>query len=312
MKSPRTFFLLLFALLIFCFGLAADLQPQFQALENIRHQSDNFFNLLLGDSSRIFANSSFVEADAYYHSGYYPTIFDNNEAFKTPHMAEDTGAVASHNQGEETSFMGPPRDWIDAVGRHFIPNRHTHLDEGGPTDDLSTSSRVREILPWLKLSAKLDPENIKTYVVTAFWLRTKLNKVPEAEQVLRDGLRHNPNDPQLLFELGRIYFENYQNVDRARNIWEAALRSWARQEPGVSQSERLKMTNENFDSRFIFEQLQTNLAQLEEKAGNPDAAIARWEQATLASPTPEALQKHIDKLKQTLAGQTNAPAAASH
>jgi hypothetical protein len=95
------------------------------------HQSDNFFSLLLGDSSRMFANSFFVKADAYYHSGYYPTIFDNNAAFQTPHMAEDTGAVNSKNQGEETSFIGPPRDWIDAFGRHFFPDRHTHLDEGG-------------------------------------------------------------------------------------------------------------------------------------------------------------------------------------
>src|SRR5208283_4500435 len=104
-------------------------------------------------------------------------------------MAEDTGAVASRNQGEETSFMGPPRDWIDAFGRHFIPDRHTHLDEGGPTDDLSKSSVVREILPWLKLSAELDPENIRTYLVTAFWLRTRLNQVALAEQALRNGLR---------------------------------------------------------------------------------------------------------------------------
>jgi len=296
MNPARTLFLLLIALLILCFGLAADLAPQFQSLENSRRQSDNFFSLLLGDSSRIFANSAFVEADAYYHSGFYPTIFDNNSNFQTPHMAEDTGAVASHNQGEEGDFLGPTRDWIDAFGRHFIPNRHTHLDEGG-ADDLSGSKEVREILPWLKLSAELDPENVKTYVVTAFWLRTKLNQVPEAEQVLREGLRHNSDNAQLLFELGRIYFENYHDPARARNVWEAALRSWARQEPGVPQSERLKLTNENFDNRFMFEQLQTNLAQLEENAGNLDAAIARWEQAKLASPTPDDIQKHIDELK---------------
>jgi tetratricopeptide (TPR) repeat protein len=303
MNAARTFFLLLIALLVLCFGLAANLGPRFQALEISGHQSDNFFSLLFGDASRIFANSSFVEADAYYHSGYYPTIFDNNEAFRTPHMAEDTGAVASHNHGEEESFMGPPRDWVDAFGRQFIPNRHTHLDEGGPSDDLSTSKEVREILPWLKLSAELDPENIKTYVVTAFWLRTKLNQVSEAEQVLREGLRHNPDNAQLLFELGRIYFENYHNPVQARNIWEAALRSWARQEPGVPQSKRLEKTNENFDDRFMFEQLQTNLAQLEEKDGNLDAAIARWELAKLASPAPDDIQKHIDELKQKQTAQ---------
>jgi tetratricopeptide (TPR) repeat protein len=296
-------FLLMVALVVLCVGIGANLQPRFQAFESSRHQSDNFFNLLFGDSSRIFANSAFIEADAYYHSGYYPTIFDNNEAFKTPHMAEDTGDIASHNQGEETSFLGPPRDWLDAFGRHFMPNRHTHLDEGGPSDDLSTSSEVREILPWLKLSQELDPENVKTYIVTTFWLRTRLNQVGEAEQVLRMGLRHNPQNPQLLFELGRIYFENYHDLNHARNIWEAALRSWAREEPGVSQSQRLELNNENFDDRFLFEQIQSYLAKLEEQAGNDNAAISRWEQAKLASPEPGDIQKHIDELKQKMAAQ---------
>jgi tetratricopeptide (TPR) repeat protein len=297
MWTAKTFWLLLAALFILCFGLSADLQPQFQSIENVRRQSGNFFNLLLGDSSRIFANDFFIKADVYYHSGFYPTIFDNNQAFETPHMAEDTGAVASHNEGEETTFMGPPRDWLDAFSRNFIPNRHTHLDEGGPTDDLSKSSQVREILPWLKLSSKLDPENIKTYLVMAYWLRSKLNKVSEAEQVLREGLRHNPGNPQLLFELGRIYDENYNNPDRARTIWEAALRSWAQEEPGVPQSDRLKLSNQNFDNRFIFEQLQTYLAQLEEKAGHTDAAIAHLQQAELASETPGDLQQQIDDLR---------------
>jgi len=311
MNSPRTLFLVLIALLVFCFGLAADLQPQFQALENSRHQSDNFFIQLFGDASRIFANSAFVEADVYYHSGYYPTIYDNNEAFRTPHMAEDTGAVASHNQGEETNFMGPPRDWIDAFGRNFIPNRHTHLDQGGPTDDLSKSYEVEEILPWLKLSLELDPQDIRTYVVTAFWL-TDLNQYYLAEQVLRNGLWENPGNAQLLFELGRIYFENYHKPSQARNIWEAALRSWALEEPGVPQSERLKMTNANFDSRFMFEQLQTHLAELEEQAGNVNEATRRWELAKLASPEPADIQKHIDELKQKLAAPSSATNNPAH
>ncbi len=298
MISGRTYWLLFLALFILSFGLAADLQPRFQAVENARRQSDNFFILLFGNSSRIFANNFFVKADEYYHSGYYPTIFDNNKAFETPHMAEDTGAVASHNQGEETSFMGPPRDWLDAFGRHFIPNRHTHLDEGGPTDDLSKSSQVREILPWLELSSKLDPEDIRTYLVMAYWLRSKLNKVSEAEQVLREGLRSNPGNPQLLFELGRIYYDDYNDPARARSIWEAGVRTWTEEEPGVPVSERLKSDNENFDNRFIYEQLQTYLAQLEEKAGNDDAAIAHMQQEELASPKPEDIQAQIDELRQ--------------
>jgi tetratricopeptide (TPR) repeat protein len=296
MKPARTLFLLLLALLVLCFGLGADLVARMQGLEIRRHQSNNFFILLLGDASRIFANSAFVEADAYYHSGYYPTIFDNKAAFQTPHIAEDTGAVASHNQGEETSFLGPPRDWIDAFGRHFMPNRHTHLDEGGAADDLSGSHEVEEILPWLKLATELNPQDVRTYVVTAFWL-TRLRQTNAAEQVLREGLRHNPRNAQLLFELGRFYFEDRHDLARARNVWEAALQCWAREEPDVPLADRLKLTNANFDSRFTYEQLQTHLAELEENAGNYGAAMDRWRQALQASPEPGDIQKRIDALK---------------
>jgi hypothetical protein len=292
MNSPRTFFLLLLALFIFCFGVAANLQPRFVSLENSRRQSDNFFNLLLGDSSRMFANSFATKADAYYHSGYYPTIFDNNEAFKTLHMAEDTGAVASKNQGDETSFMGAPRDWLDSFGRHFIPNRHTHLDEGGPTDDLSSSDKVREILPWLELSAKLDPENIQTYTVTAYWLRERMHKVAEANQVLLEGLRNNPDSYDILFELGRLYSESYHDDGRARNVWELAARKWRALDQQMQK-----------DNTLIFEQIATHLGQLEKNAGNWQRSLDWFQAAQKESLNPDALQKQIDEIKAKMAAQ---------
>ena len=103
MNSPRTFFLLLLALLVSCFGLAAHLQPQFQGWRGSRATGD-IFNVVLGDSRRLFANQFYVKADAYYHSGYYPSMFDDNAAFQTTHMAADTGAVNSKNHGDEDGF----------------------------------------------------------------------------------------------------------------------------------------------------------------------------------------------------------------
>ena len=80
----------------------------------------------------MFANSFFVKADEYYHSGYYPTIFDNNSRLSKRRTSPRTPARSpAITRAKKTSFMGPPRDWLDAFGRHFIPNRHTHLDEGG-------------------------------------------------------------------------------------------------------------------------------------------------------------------------------------
>jgi len=152
MNSSRSQWLCVIGLLVLCFGLAAWLDPQFESMAGRRNGSADVLSVLLGDGRRIFANHFFVKADAYFHSGYYPTVFDNREAFQTPHMAEDAGALAGQNKGDESGFLGKPRDWIDAFSRQFFPSVHTHLDEGGPqgqarpTGDLGASSDVRDLI----------------------------------------------------------------------------------------------------------------------------------------------------------------------
>jgi hypothetical protein len=294
--------LLLLALFVLCFGLAADLQPQFSAMRLSRAQGD-IFMVLLGDSRRMFANEFYTKADEYYHSGYYPSIYDNRDAFETPHMAEDTGAVSSKNHGDEGSFMGPPRDWIDAFGRHFFPDRHTHLDEGGPDDDLSSSDQVREILPWLKLSTDLDPQNVQNYTVTAYWLRERMHKTDEANEVLLDGLHENPGSCDILFELGRLYEQSYYDTNRAENVWLAAARNW-RPIEGV--------TDAKFANDFIFEKIATQLGDVERDQGHWPQAIAWFRAAQKVSLTPDALQTWINEMKLKMAAPTNSPAAPPH
>jgi tetratricopeptide (TPR) repeat protein len=287
MNSSRPYILLLVALLVLSFGLAADLQPQFVAWPGSRADGD-IFKITLGESRRLFANEFYTKADAYYHSGFYPTIFDNNDAFKTAHMAEDTGAVHSKNHGEEESFMGPPIDWIEAFGRHFFPDRHTHLDEGGPQDDLSSSDSIREILPWLKLSTDLDPQNVQNYTVTAYWLRQRMHKTDEADQVLLEGLHENPGSCDILFELGRLYAESYHDTNRAENVWAAAAKNW---KPVKGDDDTVAANN------FIFEKITTQLGETERNAGHWQAAIDWFEKAKNVSRTPEALQAQIDEAK---------------
>jgi tetratricopeptide (TPR) repeat protein len=293
MNPSRLYIFLFITLLVLCFSVAAKLEPQFQAWRGSRADGD-MFKITLGDSRALFANQFYVKADEYYHSGYYPTIFDNRQNFETPHLAADTGAVSSKNKGEEESFRHAPRDWIDAFGRHFYPDRHTHLDEGGPADDLSSSSEVREILPWLKLSADLDPDNVQTYVVTAYWLRLRMHKNAEAEAFLREGLRHNPDSYEILYELGRLYDESYHDIPRARNVWELAVQKWSKLDP-----ETMK------ENRVIFEQITGHLAQLEYDQSNWPQAL-HWFQATQkASLTPGALQERIDEIQQKISTSTN-------
>jgi tetratricopeptide (TPR) repeat protein len=304
-SSERLPLLALAGLFVFCFGLAAPLDTWFQNWRGNRLQSGNLLTVVLGESRRMFANHVFVKADAYFHSGFYPSIFDNREAFQTPHMAEDAGAAHGDNHGDEAGFLGEPRDWIDSFSRQFFPSRHTHLDEGGargqvgPADTLGGSADVREILPWLQLSAQLDPNNVRSYTVGAYWLRERMGKPDEAERFLREGLRENPGSFEILYELGRVFDENHHDTFRARNLWELALNHWQQLEPA----------KKNPDD-FLFLEIVSHLSRLEEREGNYSKAIAYLELLKTRSPHPEQVEKQVADLRKKLADSPT-PAQAS-
>ena len=260
-------------LLVVCFCLATDLSFWFQTWQGNRADSANLMAVALGDARRMFANHFFIKADAYFHSGFYPTIYDNLQSYQTPHIAEDSGAMQGKNSGDETTFLGKPRNWIDRFGREFFPSVHTHLTEGGANGE-EKEGDVREILPWMKLSSELDPKRVETYTVTAYWLR-RLGKPDEAEDFLRAGLKENPGDPELLFDLGRLYLESGPDPVRARNVWEAGLRNLEKLPEG-----------DKGENIFVTEQILAALASLEEKANNLDKAAALLERSESPLPQP--------------------------
>jgi tetratricopeptide (TPR) repeat protein len=271
-------------LLTLAFGVAAYLEPRMAAQFPERADSDDPMAALLGDSRQMFANSFFVKADAYFHSGYYPTIYDNNAPFQTPHIGEDSQTMESKNSGDEASFLGQPHDWIERFNRNFFPSVHTHLDEGGANGEES-AAQVKEIMPWLKISQELDPHRVDTYLVTAYWLRNRMHKVNEAEQFLRDGLRANPGNAAILFELGQLYNEGRHDPAQARNLYQAALESWGRENSGKPDQDK-----------FLFGHITGALAKLEEQQGDIPQAVGYLQLLKKVSPVPDDIQKQIDEL----------------
>jgi len=281
-------FLLLGLLLAVCFTLATTIQPRTPAWSD-RGKSGDVLKLLLGDGRRMFANHFFEQADISFHSGYYPSIFDRREpAGKSP-MAGGADAHEAHDEAaheKEMAFLGQPRDWIERFGRHFRVTEHTHLAQG----------QEREILPWLRLSAELDPQRVDTYTVAAYWLRERLGRVKEAEDFLREGQRNNPESCEILFELGRLYRDSRHDSGRARNVWQLALRKWTEQESGKPKP-----------NLYQLEQIAVNLARVEEQAGQFERAIGLLELGKKASPNPAPLQAQIEELRAKVAAAATSP-----
>jgi tetratricopeptide (TPR) repeat protein len=282
-------YLVLALALTVCFTLATGIEPRAATWSN-RSKSDNVFGLLLGDGRRLFANQFFTMADVYFHSGYYPSVFDLREEGQKEIVAESHGHTDSAEDEKKEDFLGKPKDWIDRFGRHFRITEHTHLENGNE----------REILPWLRLAADMDPQKIETYTVGSFFMRTHLNRPREAEAFLREGLRNNPNSYEILFELGRLYDENYHDLNRARDVWQLALNRWSKNPEAVK------------DDKLAFEEIIVHLAQLERGAGNWQQAIQWFQAAQKVSPDPNAVQQRIDEIKRAMAAQPSPTNSQPH
>jgi tetratricopeptide (TPR) repeat protein len=269
-------------LLVCCFAAGAFVDPRLGYLPLYKRHSGQPLEVLLGESRRLFAGQASAKADAYFHSGMYPTMFDARPTGPS-HVGAGAGLEEKHDD-HAADFLAQPRDIIDRFSRSFYPSEHRHLGEtqGGG----EKSSDLREILPWLKLTAELDPNNIPNYVVAAYWLRSRLDKVKEAEEFLRLGLEHNPNSFEILFELGRIYLENKHELDRARNILEAALKQWDAQNRDAKESDN-----------FLLSQIVWHLAALELDDGKKEKAIHYMELARKVSPEPAAVDQRIQEVR---------------
>lgn len=289
-----------------CVSLATLIDPR---LRPAGAEDKGFLDRFLGEGRRLFSNHFFTRSDVYFHSGYYPSMFDQAGAAKGNQLAKDSTAneehadeehgdddhehsdACEHHKHTETcshggdedgcehgagDFLGKPKDFMDGFRRHFIISKHTHLDDKGKDAN-------REILPWLKLSAQLDPKKIEAYTVAAFWLRD-MGRKPEAEQCLREGLRHNPNSYELLFELGRCYYER-GDLDRSRNLWEVGTRRWLEQESAKPVEEQ---------NRMVGSLLLNHLARLEVRSGRNDKAVQWLNLLKPFAANPAQIEKRIE------------------
>lgn len=276
--------LLLLLMLTSCFTLATALDPYFQELDNTSAKSAGLLIALFGDSRRMFANEFFAKADAYFHGGFYPGIFDQPMREGHAHMTE---AGNEHEEQEEReghhdedeNFLGKPRDIIDKFGRNFYFTQHRHL----------TGGNEREMLPWIKLAADLDPQNPETFVTGAYWLR-RLKRPKDAEAFLREGLASNPDSFEILTELGRLYVEDKHDPKTARNILNLALAKW---NVHAARGEKPDPTAR--------EQIYGELAQMDKAEGNLRQWLADLEALEADSPDKAAVEKTIVEVKSKLA-----------
>lgn len=264
-----------------CVPLVTHIDAWWQQWAGAGHRSEGGLAALLGETRRLFAGHFFIKADVYFHRGYYPSMFDEQSAYQSPHMAADAGAMEDHNEGDEHAFLGESRDWIERFGRHFYPSEHTHLDHHEEGED----TEVQEILPWIRMTTALDPNQVTAYVTGAFWLRQSSNRVEEAEQFLREGWRANPESHEIIFELGRLAKESRNDIPTARRLWELALKKWEQNEGRLPEPDV-----------YFFRALIIHLGDLELNEGRLERALALYTYGEQRGGEPGLFQRQLAEI----------------
>lgn len=284
----------MFVILIWavCVTAASRLVLWQQEWSAAHEQGTDILEAWLGESRSVLSDMMFVKADEYFHKGFYPGIFDRvRPDAEGSHMVEHMHAGGSETDSHEEEYHDLPEfgpeggDWISRFGRYFHPSEHQHLEKAG---------EASEILPWLRFSAELDANRVQTYVVGAYWLRAHMGKVKEAERFLREGLNANPGNPEILFELGRIFNEEQNDPAKARNLFLAAWRNLKNRADGKEMDE------------FLAARILSSLSLLEENAGNLSKALEYMRMWKQYSPVPDRIQERIDAVEEKL---SDAPAA---
>lgn len=262
-----------------------------------RDHAKSALAVLFGDGRRLFANHFLSKADAYFHRGRYPSIFEAADR-ESNHLVESLAeppAVGEdghdhdlddhHAHDEACAHANPaqgPDDWIARLARRFEPEGHVHL----------TGDEEREMLPWIKLAVEMDPHNVAAYTVGGYWLR-EMGRTNEAKAFLRDGQRNNPDSSEIYFELGRLEEMEGQNPEKVLRLYELALESWRTTNANAPEPDTLAL------GRIV-----GRMGHVEENRGRLDAALRHYTLLEAVSPNPDSVRELIDSVRERML-QTN-------
>lgn len=176
------------------------------------HQASDVpvFMRFLGEGRSIVSSMSVLKADLYFHGG-VGHFDDEHEGGLA--LGEEEHEACEHPEDHKLPEPNP-YNLLFRLSRAIGVTEHIHLQ----------GDQIKEIIPWLYYAAEVDPHNVQAYVLTGFYLCSRLGKVDEGIDFLREGLKKNPESWEIYAELGRIYFQYRKNYEAsAQYLFEAIV-----------------------------------------------------------------------------------------
>ncbi len=200
-----------------------------------------------GDARMALSAKLYTEADVYFHRG-------------VPHI---------HKHAFSSDIFQQAREKVS-------PSKHVHVHG---------SSGIKEIMPWLDLSIRANPQNLESYLVAAFWLAGEANRKDLALDLLIKAQRNIPFSYQVQMEKGRLLLHMGKH-NEALQAFNAALAFWNK-------------TANKKDHQALLDKAQILLYRglLLEECGKIKAAISDFTDLRHISPESPQMNKRLSDLQ---------------
>ncbi len=173
-----------------------------------------FYMQFLGEGRSILSNLSILQADRYFHGGIGHIDEDHPGGITIDGESQEEEGRIHEEEHPEKIHRAPGRfNILLRISEKTEITRHIHL----------SGNQVKEIIPWIYYSAKIDPHNVLAYTLAGYWLADRLDKVDEAIAFVKEGLKNNPDSWELNAELGRLYFKHRKDYKAAARVLTRAL-----------------------------------------------------------------------------------------
>lgn len=158
---------------------------------------------VLGEARSIVSNISILQADLYMHggAGHFYEQHKGEMALAGGGEGEHHHEEGEHHHDEKSGPAVSPFNVLIKLSETVVISEHNHLQ----------GAEAREIIPWLYYAARLDPNNVLAYTLTAYWLGDRLGEAIEAVRFLKEGLKNNPDSWEINTELGRVYYQRVKD-----------------------------------------------------------------------------------------------------
>lgn len=215
------------------------IQPFFNVSEQLKGEEiesakESIALSLLGQVQFTVGSMVWLKTLEYLHNGVPYRMPTNAEEEHGQRASNSSGTIdaLAHQEGVSMT-LSPKTDWRGIVGelhREIYPYmaEHNHSDP-------------RELIPWYRLVTRFNPNLERLFVMGAFFMSDFAKEPDEALAYLEEGAKANPWSFEIHAALGRLYFDNFSDYEKAYKALQKAT------EYGVAEQERLTRNKEHFD-----------------------------------------------------------------